>query len=222
MKKIKIIIADDHPLMRSAICSNLTNESDQIEIIGQCCDGIELLEILKYKKPDIVILDIEMPRMDGIEVLKAIRENYKNDIKILVFSANSSNYINLRLMQMGADGILFKKSSTEELINAINIVYKESVFFQDSMAFKMLSNSHNMKKESLDQFNSVDFEILQLLCQQKNANEIAQEMKMSVNTINKYRSKLMEKTKSQNLAGMVIFAIQNGIYVIPNKVQEDN
>lgn len=221
MKKIKIIIADDHPLMRSAICSNLTNESDQIEIIGQCCDGIELLEILKYKKPDIVILDIEMPRMDGIEVLKAIRENYKNDIKILVFSANSSNYINLRLMQMGADGILFKKSSTEELINAINIVYKDSVFFQDSMAFKMLSNSHNMKKESLDQFNSVDFEILQLLCQQKNANEIAQEMKMSVNTINKYRSKLMEKTKSQNLAGMVIFAIQNGIYVIPNKVPED-
>jgi DNA-binding NarL/FixJ family response regulator len=124
-------------------------------------------------------------------------------------------------MQMGADGILFKKSSTVELINAINIVYKDSVFFQDSLAFKMLSNSHNMKKESLDQFNSVDFEILQLLCQQKNANEIAQEMKMSVNTINKYRSKLMEKTKSQNLAGMVIFAIQNGIYVIPNKIPEN-
>ena len=122
---------------------------------------------------------------------------------------------------MGADGILFKKSSTVELINAINIVYKDSVFFQDSLAFKMLSNSHNMKKESLDQFNSVDFEILQLLCQQKNANEIAQEMKMSVNTINKYRSKLMEKTKSQNLAGMVIFAIQNGIYVIPNKIPEN-
>ena len=84
------------------------------------------------------------------------------------------------------------------------------------MAFKMLSNNHNMKKESLEQFNSVDFEILQLMCQQKNANEIAKEMKMSVNTINKYRSKLMEKTNSQNLAGMVIFAIQNGIYVIPN------
>ena len=221
MEKIKIIIADDHPLMRSAICTNLTNESDQIEIIGQCCDGIELLEILKYKKPDIVILDIEMPRMDGIEVLKTIREIYKNSLKVLVFSANSSNYINLRLMRMGADGILYKKSSTEELINAINIVYKDSVFFQDSLAFKMLSNSHNIKKDSLEQFNSVDFEILKLLCQQKNANEIAKEMKMSVNTINKYRSKLMEKTNSQNLAGMVIFAIQNGIYVIPNTISED-
>jgi DNA-binding NarL/FixJ family response regulator len=220
MEKIKIIIADDHPLMRSAICSNLTIESDQIEIIGQCCDGIELLEILKYKKPDIIILDIEMPRMDGLEVLQEIRENYKNNIKVLVFSANSSNYINLRLMQMGADGILFKKSSTEELVNAINIVYKDSVFFQDSLAFKMLSNSHNMKKVSLDQFNSVDFEILKLICQQKNANEISEEMKMSVNTINKYRSKLMEKTNSQNLAGMVIFAIQNGIYVIPNKTPD--
>jgi len=221
MEKIKIIIVDDHPLMRSAICNNLTNESDQIEIIGQCCDGIELLEILKYKKPDIVILDIEMPRMDGIEVLKTIREIYKNSLKVLVFSANSSNYINLRLMRMGADGILYKKSSTEELINAINIVYKDSVFFQDSLAFKMLSNSHNIKKDSLEQFNSVDFEILKLLCQQKNANEIAKEMKMSVNTINKYRSKLMEKTNSQNLAGMVIFAIQNGIYVIPNTVSDD-
>lgn len=217
MEKIKIIIADDHPLMRSAIFSNLTIESDQIEIIGQCCDGIELLEILKFKKPDIVILDIEMPRMDGLEVLKEIRENYENNIKVLVFSANSSNYINLRLMQMGADGILFKKSSPEELVNAINIVYKDSVFFQDSLAFKMLSNSHNMKKVSLDQFSSVDFEILKLICQQKNANEISEEMKMSVNTINKYRGKLMEKTNSQNLAGMVIFAIQNGIYVIPNK-----
>jgi DNA-binding NarL/FixJ family response regulator len=216
MEKIKIIIAEDHPLMRSAICNNLTNESDRIEVIGQCCDGIELLEILKYQQPDIIILDIEMPRMDGIETLKAIREKYQDTIKVLVFSANLSNYINLRLMQMGADGILFKKSSAEELIEAINIVYKESVFFQDSLAFKMLSNNHNMKKVSLEQFNSIDFEILQLMCQQKNAHEIADELKMSVNTINKYRSKLMEKTESQNLAGMVIFAIQNGIYVIPN------
>ena len=79
--KIKLIIADDHPLMRSAICNNLTIESNQIEIIGQCCDGIELLEILKYKQPDIIILDFEMPRMDGLEVLKKIRENYKNNIK---------------------------------------------------------------------------------------------------------------------------------------------
>ena len=91
---------------------------------------------------------------------------------------------------------------------------------KDSIAFKMLSNKHNLKKESLDHFNNVDFEILKLICQQKNANEIAQEMKMSVNTINKYRSKLMEKTNSQNLAGMVIFAIQNGIYVIPNKTPD--
>lgn len=221
MEKIEIIIAEDHPLMRSAICSNLTNGSSEIEIIGQCCDGIELLEILKFKRPDIVLLDLEMPRMDGLEVLKAIREEYKNQIKVLVFSANSSNYINLKLMRMGADGIIFKKSSTEELINAIQIVYKGSVFFQDSIAFKMLSNSHNMKKDSLEQFNAVDFEILQLICQQKNANEIAKQMKMSVNTINKYRGKLMEKTNSQNLAGMVIFAIQNGIYVIPNKMPDE-
>lgn len=221
MERIEIIIAEDHPLMRSAICSNLTNGSNEIEIIGQCCDGIELLEILKFKRPDIVLLDLEMPQMDGLEVLKAIREEYKNQIKVLVFSANSSNYINLKLMQIGADGIIFKKSSTEELINAIQIVYKGSVFFQDSIAFKMLSNSHNMKKDSLDQFNALDFEILQLICQQKNANEIAKQLKMSVNTINKYRGKLMEKTNSQNLAGMVIFAIQNGIYVIPNKMPDE-
>jgi DNA-binding NarL/FixJ family response regulator len=220
METIKIIIAEDHPLMRSAISSNLATAAPEIEIIGQCCDGVELLEILKYKNPDIVLLDVEMPRMDGLEVLKTIREKYKNDLKVLVFSANSSNYLNLKLMQTGADGILFKKSSTEELINAIKIVHNDSVFFQDSLAFKMLSNRHNLKKDSLDQFNTTDFEILQLICQQKNANDIAKEMKMSVNTINKYRSKLMEKTNSQNLAGMVIFAIQNGIYVIPNRTDD--
>ena len=220
METIKIIIAEDHPLMRSAISSNLATAAPEIEIIGQCCDGVELLEILKYKNPDIVLLDVEMPIMDGLEVLKTIREKYKNDLKVLVFSANSSNYLNLKLMQTGADGILFKKSSTEELINAIKIVHNDSVFFQDSLAFKMLSNRHNLKKDSLDQFNTTDFEILQLICQQKNANDIAKEMKMSVNTINKYRSKLMEKTNSQNLAGMVIFAIQNGIYVIPNRTDD--
>lgn len=220
METIKIIIAEDHPLMRSAISSNLATAAPEIEIVGQCCDGVELLEILKYKNPDIVLLDVEMPRMDGLEVLKTIREKYKNDLKVLVFSANSSNYLNLKLMQTGADGILFKKSSTEELINAIKIVFNDSVFFQDSLAFKMLSNRHNLKKDSLDQFNTTDFEILQLICQQKNANDIAKEMKMSVNTINKYRSKLMEKTNSQNLAGMVIFAIQNGIYVIPNRTDD--
>ena len=220
METIKIIIAEDHPLMRSAISSNLATAAPEIEIIGQCCDGVELWEILKYKNPNIVLLDVEMPRMDGLEVLKTIREKYKNDLKVLVFSANTSNYLNLKLMQTGADGILFKKSSTEELINAIKIVYNDSVFFQDSLAFKMLSNRHNLKKDSLDQFNTTDFEILQLICQQKNANDIAKEMKMSVNTINKYRSKLMEKTNSQNLAGMVIFAIQNGIYVIPNRTDD--
>lgn len=220
METIKIIIAEDHPLMRSAISSNLATAAPEIEIIGQCCDGVELLEILKYKNPNIVLLDVEMPRMDGLEVLKTIREKYKNDLKVLVFSANTSNYLNLKLMQTGADGILFKKSSTEELVNAIKIVYNDSVFFQDSLAFKMLSNRHNLKKDSLDQFNTTDFEILQLICQQKNANDIAKEMKMSVNTINKYRSKLMEKTNSQNLAGMVIFAIQNGIYVIPNRTDD--
>lgn len=220
METIKIIIAEDHPLMRSAISSNLATAAPEIEIIGQCCDGVELLEILKYKNPNIVLLDVEMPRMDGLEVLKTIREKYKNDLKVLVFSANTSNYLNLKLMQTGADGILFKKSSTEELINAIKIVFNDSVFFQDSLAFKMLSNRHNLKKDSLDQFNTTDFEILQLICQQKNANDIAKEMKMSVNTINKYRSKLMEKTNSQNLAGMVIFAIQNGIYVIPNRTDD--
>lgn len=220
METIKIIIAEDHPLMRSAISSNLATAAPEIEIIGQCCDGVELLEILKYKNPNIVLLDVEMPRMDGLEVLKTIREKYKNDLKVLVFSANTSNYLNLKLVQTGADGILFKKSSTEELINAIKIIYNDSVFFQDSLAFKMLSNRHNLKKDSLDQFNTTDFEILQLICQQKNANDIAKEMKMSVNTINKYRSKLMEKTNSQNLAGMVIFAIQNGIYVIPNRTDD--
>jgi DNA-binding CsgD family transcriptional regulator len=74
--------------------------------------------------------------------------------------------------------------------------------------------------ESLDLFSSVDFEILKLICQQKNVNENGQEMKMSMNTINKYRSKLMKKTNSQNLAGMVIFAFQNGLYVIPYKTRE--
>lgn len=215
MEKIKIIIADDHPLMRSSIQDNLTKASPNIEVIGQCCDGLDLLDLLKFKKPDIIILDVEMPRMDGLEVLKRIREEYGDSFKILIFSANSSNYTNLKLMQLGAEGIIYKSSSTDDLIEAIHTVHKGSVYFNDSIAFKMLVNSHNLKKVSLEEFNDLDFEILRLLCEQKNAFEMSSELNLSVHTINKHRSSLMVKTHSNNLAGMVIFAIQNGIYTLP-------
>jgi DNA-binding NarL/FixJ family response regulator len=215
MEKIRIIIADDHPLMRSSIHENLTKANPNIEIIGQCCDGFELLDLLKFKKPDIIILDVEMPRMDGLEVLKLIREKYGDSFKILIFSANSSNYTNLKLMQLGAEGIIYKGSSTDDLMDAIYTVYKGSVHFNDSIAFKMLANSHNLKKASLSEFNDNDFEILRLLCEQKNAVEMAEELNMSVHTVNKHRSSLLQKTNSYNLAGMVIFAIQNGIYSLP-------
>jgi DNA-binding NarL/FixJ family response regulator len=100
-------------------------------------------------------------------------------------------------------------------MDAIYTVYKGSVHFNDSIAFKMLANSHNLKKASLSEFNDNDFEILRLLCEQKNAVEMAEELNMSVHTVNKHRSSLLEKTNSHNLAGMVIFAIQNGIYSLP-------
>jgi len=215
MEKIEIVIAEDHPLMRSSIHDKLNNSNSEIEIIGQCCDGLELLELLKYKKPDIIILDVEMPRMDGLEVLMSIREKYQDRFKILIFSANSSNYINLKLMQLGAEGIINKSSSISELIEAIHVVYKGAVHFNDAIAFKMLTNSHNFKKVALNEFSEVEFEILRLLCEQKNAAEMAEIMNISIHTINKYRRMLMEKTNSQNSAGMVIFAIQNGIYILP-------
>ena len=213
---IKIIIADDHPLMRESIKSAIETNSSDIVVVGSFSNGIEVLTFLEHTPPDVILLDIDMPELDGFETLKQIREKFGDKFKVLIFSAHTSNFINLRLMQLGADGILFKKSTSDELTSTIRSICKGTVVFQNSTAYKMAFGVKKSIAMELDDFNETEISILKLMCEQQNAKEIAVKLGLSANSINKYRAILMEKTNSSNMAGMVIFAIKHGIYKIPD------
>jgi DNA-binding NarL/FixJ family response regulator len=212
---IKVIIADDHPLMRESIKSAIETNSSDIVVVGSFSNGIEVLSFLQHTPPDVILLDIDMPELDGFETLKQIREKFGDKFKVLIFSAHTSNFINLRLMQLGADGILFKKSTSDELTSTIRSISKGTVVFQNSTAYKMAFGVKKSIAMELDDFNATEISILKLMCEQQNAKEIAAKLGLSANSINKYRAILMEKTNSSNMAGMVIFAIKHGIYKIP-------
>ena len=213
---IKVIIADDHPLMRESIKSAIETNSSDIVVVGSFSNGIEVLSFLEHTPPDVILLDIDMPELDGFETLKQIREKFGDKFKVLIFSAHTSNFINLRLMQLGADGILFKKSTSDELTSTIRSICKGTVVFQNSAAYKMAFGVKKSIAMELDDFNETEISILKLMCEQQNAKEIAVKLGLSANSINKYRAILMEKTNSSNMAGMVIFAIKHGIYKIPD------
>jgi DNA-binding NarL/FixJ family response regulator len=213
---IKVIIADDHPLMRESIKSAIETNSSDIVVVGSFSNGIEVLSFLEHTPPDVILLDIDMPELDGFETLKQIREKFGDKFKVLIFSAHTSNFINLRLMQLGADGILFKKSTADELTSTIRSICKGTVVFQNSTAYKMAFGVKKSIAMELDDFNTTEISILKLMCEQQNAKEIAAKLGLSANSINKYRAILMEKTNSSNMAGMVIFAIKHGIYKIPD------
>jgi DNA-binding NarL/FixJ family response regulator len=213
---IKIIIADDHPLMRESIKSAIETNSSDIVVVGSFSNGIEVLTFLEHTVPDLVLLDSEMPELDGFETLKIIREKFGDLFKVLIFSAHTSNFINLRIMQLGADGVLFKKSTAEELTSTIRLIYKNSIMLNNPVAYKMAFDENKLGLVKLKNFNETEISILRLICEQQNAKEIAVKLGLSANSINKYRTILMEKTNASNMAGMVIFAIKHGIYKIPD------
>ncbi len=220
MEKIKVIIAEDHPLMRDSIVSHLSEPETCIEVIGQCVNGSELLELLKYNRknwPDVVVLDVDMPVMNGMEALEIIKQKYKDEIKVLIFSRHETIFSNMRLIQMGADGIINKNSAIDDLIKAIHSINEGMVVYQNSKAHKMIVDNKKEDTKPIDEFTDLEIKILQLICNQKSAKEIAAELRISVNTVGKYRTELMRNTQSENMAGMVIFAIRNGIYDV-----EDN
>jgi two-component system, NarL family, response regulator DegU len=215
MEKIKVLIAEDHPLMRDTIVSHLSEPDTGIEVIGHCGNGSDLIELLKFNKknrPHVVILDVDMPVMNGIEALEIIKQTYNDEIKVLIFSRHETIFSNMRLIQLGADGIINKKSAIDELINAVHSVYEGMVVYQNAKAHKKIVDSKKENTKPVDEFTELEIKILWLICDQKSAKEIADELGISVNTVGKYRTELMRITQSKNMAGMITFAVRNGIY----------
>jgi DNA-binding NarL/FixJ family response regulator len=202
---IRVVLADDHVFVRDGIKSLLENEAN-IEVVGEATDGAEAMKIVEITKPDLLILDIRMPNLTGIEVVEKLR-GQNNFVKIVMLSMHESEEYVLKSIKAGADGYLLKGSSKEEFLKAVHTVANGGKYFSgdiSSILIGQLSNSvaASETKQSLEEdmvITKREKEILKLLLSGKGNKEIAEALDISKRTAEVHRFNLMKKLKVKNL-----------------------
>jgi DNA-binding NarL/FixJ family response regulator len=210
---IKVIIADDHALFRTGVKTSLTGRKD-IQMLAEAENGMQLMNLLKHIKPDVVLLDIHMPIMDGYTTLPEIKKLYP-EIKVIMLSMNNDPSIITKMMEIGANSYLTKESDSETIYQAIRTCFEQEFFFND-LTNKALLNGLRMKKPAEAQAQEVNLTdkevtILKLMCEEKSTKEIADMVDLSPRTVEAIRDKLKTKTGVKSMAGLVMYAIKAGI-----------
>jgi len=215
MKKPNIIIVDDHLILRQGIKSLITAENIA-KVIGEASNGKELLELLKLLKPDIIIMDIDMPHMNGMEATQKALEIIP-ELKIIAFTMFGDEEYYYRMIDLGVKGFILKSSGIAELENAINQVMLGESYFSPEVLRKIISNMGRAKqvKNSLHvEFTSREVEVLQQICLGLNNEDIAEKLFISPKTIKSHRSNLLAKTGCKNTPTLILYALKNNIVQI--------
>jgi two-component system, NarL family, response regulator DegU len=214
MKKFKVYIADDHTLFRKAMV-NLMKTFDRVDQIKDAENGRELLALIKADKPDVVIVDLQMPVMDGAEVSEAIITKYP-DVKIIILTMHDSEKFILHMMETGVHAFLLKNTEPEELEKAIYAVMEKDFYHNDLVAAVLRKNVKEKRSGQRPVFRQNDLterekEILTLTCQELTIKEIGQKLSLSENTVRNHKVNIMEKVGVNNTVGLVKFAYETGI-----------
>ncbi|WP_348800592.1 response regulator transcription factor [Flavobacterium adhaerens] len=210
---IKIILVDDEVLFRKGISFLLSTEM-KIEILFEASNGVELLAFLKgdNPKPDIIIMDLKMPLLNGIEATKIIRKDF-SDIKIIALTSYDSKSFIANMIDVGAVSYVVKNTTPQELFTTIYEVSDKGFYYSDyvmSIIQKdILANKKTKCSFDTNFITSREHEVLQLICKQKSTAEIGEKLFISPRTVEGHRNNLLLKTESKNIAGLVVFAIQN-------------
>lgn len=214
MKPITIAIADDYKIFREGL-KLCFNADSNLKVLFETENGEELLEALKVQQPDIIIMDLNMPLLDGMEATKQISKKY-NSIKILVVTMYDNDKFIIHLMENGAHGYLLKNADPKEIIKAIYAVCENGYYFND-LVNKALLKKLVMKNNLKPSFNhnieltEREQEVLKMICEEKTAAEIGKEIFLSPRSVEGIRTRLIEKIGVRNTAGLVMFAAKNGL-----------
>lgn len=208
--KSRILIADDHAMFRDGLASLLSSNRSW-EIARKVSDGLEVLKALETERFDVILLDINMPGMNGIETVEIVRQKYPQ-VKVLMLSMFNDIKNIQKVIKAGAHGYLLKDSSKKELIEGITTVLEGGTFFVDQVKEVLI---HGLRSEN--SFNEVKLtdrekDILELICREYTTQQIAQKLDVSTHTVETYRKNLLAKTGAKNSVGLLKFALENNLF----------
>jgi DNA-binding NarL/FixJ family response regulator len=212
---ITVLLADDHMIVRQGLRKLLEAESD-IEVVGEAATGRQAVALTQKLRPAVVVMDIAMPLLNGLEATRQIRR-LAPDAKVLVLSAHSDDAYVERVMTLGATGYLIKQTSSHFLSEAIREVHKGNTFFSPAIAKRLLHRTEQpldrkgRSRTKVSRLTSREAEVLQLIAEGEGNKQIAAELDISIKTVEKHRDHLMQKLDIHDTAGLTRYAIAEGI-----------
>lgn len=207
-----VLLADDHEIVREGLRSMLQTQED-IRVIGEAENGRQILKMIRQNKPDLVIMDIAMPDLNGIDATKAVREEF-SDVRVIALSMHSDKRFVLGMLKAGASGYLLKECAFQELITAVRSVLSGGVYISPKIAFHLVSDYVQMAEDSsslIEVLSGREREVLQLIAEGKTTKEIAGSLNISIKTVETRRKGIMDKLEMRSIADLVKFAIREGL-----------
>lgn len=212
----KIMLVDDHTLFRNGLRTLLAG-IEGLEVVAEASDGMEFLGQLGSVMPDVVLLDIEMPRMNGIAAAEEALRKWP-ELKIITLSMYGDEDYYFKMVSLGVKGFILKNSDIKDVVTAIGTVAEGGSFFSQELLFNLVSNLKStpsaVPDDSTEQLSQRESEILLHICRGESNNEIADALFISKRTVDKHRSNILAKTGCRNTANLVVYAIKNNLVEI--------
>ena len=217
MDKIRVLIVDDHAIVREGL-RNLLEAQEDIEVVGEAVDGSEAISKTESMKPDVVLMDITMPGIGGLEATRQIKELHP-EVKILVLTMHESDEYFFKMLSAGASGYFVKGGSSAELVSALRAVWRGDVFLYPTMAKRLLNDylkraETGDEKESLDGLTPREREILKLIAEGRTNQEVADLLVLSPTTVHTHRAHIMAKLGLRNHTELIKYALRQGLITL--------
>jgi DNA-binding NarL/FixJ family response regulator len=212
MNETRVLLADDHALVRAGIRA-LMEKIPDVEVVGEAGTGREALELVRSTLPNIVLMDIAMTELGGLEALPRITKDFPS-VKVIILSAHANEEYVIRALREGASGYMLKDSATTELELAINSVIQGKIYLSPSISRTVIDDYLQRVSGAfspLEQLTSRQREILQLIAEGKNTKEIAAALDISIKTVESHRLQLMDRLNIHDIPGLVRYAIRSGL-----------
>lgn len=209
MNEVKTILVDDHPIVMEGI-EMLLLEIPEIQLLGKFTNGKSAQEFLSATAVDLIITDISMPELDGLQLTKWAKQNHP-ETKVIILSMHDNDHYVQEIILADAEGYLLKENTSEELVNAVNRVLDDGIYYSDQIVGKLRSNFQlqNKKHEILQSLSERELDVLQLIIQELTTQEIADKLFISRHTVESHKKNLFKKTDQNSLVGLVKFSISN-------------